>query len=417
MLTAGVKLTDLTEQQVLELQNLLQRAGYNPGALDGKFGPQTKAAYSRFLTKNGHDARADVIVKLASDLFANHTPELWGGITMGGETAPPAAPATTTSAVTAAPTAAPASVPTSTPSTAVTPYVAPATPNLSTGEMEEQVRKQFPMLAYLLDNPEVKDVLMRGVEGSWTQDQLQAEMMKTWWWKTTSEVTRLWDAKFNVDPAKAQYEWDQRTVSVLNLAQQMGAPVDEAGAKWLAGRILREGWSDEQLKRFLGQVIRNAGGAEPGQVTEQVAQIKQLGRSYLSNLTEKSAQEFAVRIAEGSMSREGIETMLRNEAKNRFTWLAPQIDSGLTPMDLFGSTRSAVAQMLEMDPEQIDLNNPMWSQLTSPIQGEGGQMRSMNFYEAQRWARQRPEWRLTDNANRASSEIGLNLLKGMGMVK
>ena len=120
-------------------------------------------------------------------------------------------------------------------------------------------------------------------------------------------------------------------------------------------------------------------------------------------------------MAEGSLSREGVESLLRNEAKSRFTWLAPQIDSGMTPQDLFGATRNAVAQELEIDPNQIDLNDSNWSIITSPIV-DGQTTRSMNFYEAQRWARQRPEWRLTDRANRQASEIGLNLLKTMGVV-
>lgn len=410
-LREGAKLSELTQQEIAELQTILRRAGYDPGPIDGVLGPATQAAYNRFLGRNGFDQRgATTVVRLAATLASTSDPAVWQTVTSGGEVAS----ATPTSAsVIKAPTAPTA---TGTPAQVAPTYTAPIAAPVTDASTEQQVRTQYPHLAYLLDNPEVRDVLMRATQGAWDQATLQGELFKTAWWQQTSANTRVWDAKMAQDPATAMQEWDQRTVSVLNLSQQLGAPVDNEGAKWLAGRILREGWSDEQLRRFLGRVVRDSGGAAPGQITDQMAQLKALARSYMSTMSDADAQEFAVKIAEGSISREGVETMLRTEAKNRFSWLAPQIDAGLTPTDLFGSTRNAVAQQLEMDPNQIDLNDPRWSELTSPITDEKGQVRSMNFYEAQRWARQRSEWRFTDNANRTASDMTLNLLKSMGMV-
>ena len=409
-LPEGAKLSELSQAQIAELQSILRRAGYNPGPVDGILGQATMAAYNRFLGKNGFDPRgSSQVVRLAASLATSTSDDVWSTVTNGGEIAT----STTTAGQIVAPTTSTATgTPTKDESTRAS--TAPAVEFVD-ATTEADVRARYPHLAYLMDDPEVRSVLMKATASAWDRDQLQGELFKTTWWRTTSSNTRLWDTEMQQDPATAMAKWDQRTVSVLNMAQQMGAPVDNEGAKWLAGRILREGWSDEQLRRFLGRVVRDSGGAGPGQITEQMAQLKALARSYLSTMSDKDAQEFAVRIAEGSISREGVESMMRSEAKNRFSWLAPQIDSGLTPTDLFGSTRNAVAQELEIDPTQIDMNDPRWSELTSPIT-DGQTTRSMNFYEAQRWARQRSEWRLTDNANRSASELTLNLLKNMGMV-
>lgn len=414
-LSEGVALDQLNSQQISELQNLLLRAGYNPGPVDGILGNGTRSAYSRFLGKNGYDANATgTVVKLVSDLWMNAMPELWEGVRYGGEVTQqattggqgaPQLPAVTTSGTpgNGAPSSAPAT------SSGSTSYVAP--PDSAT---EEQVRKQYPHLAYLLDNPEVKAVLLAATANGSDLTTLQGELWKTGWWQSTSSAMRLWDQKFAQDNATAMLEWDQRTVSISNLTSQLGFTLNNDDTKWIAGRVLREGWSDEQLKRFLGQLARQ-NGLGAGQISDQAAGFKALARSYLSTMSDQQAQEFAIRVAEGSLSREGVESLLRNEAKSRFTWLAPQIDSGMTPQDLFGATRNAVAQELEIDPNQIDLNDSNWSIITSPIV-DGQTTRSMNFYEAQRWARQRPEWRLTDRANRQASEIGLNLLKTMGVV-
>lgn len=414
-LSEGLTLDQLDSQQVSELQNLLLRAGYNPGPVDGVLGNGTRSAYLRFLQKNGYDASsANVVTSLVSQLWSNAVPELWEGVRYGGEAnatsttggaGAPQLPAVTTAGTPGVGTTAPVNQAT----TAATSVVLP-----SDAATEEQVRKQYPHLAYLLDNPEVKSVLLRATQGGWDLTTLQGELWKTNWWQTTSSAMRLWDQKWSQDNATAMMEWDQRTVSVSNLTSQLGFTLSNDDAKWIAGKVIREGWSDEQLRRYLGQMARQ-NGIGAGQITDQAASFKALARSYLSTMSDQQAQEFAIRVAEGSLSREGVESLLRNEAKSRFTWLAPQIDAGMTPGDLFGATRNAVAQELEIDPNQIDLNDSNWSILTSPVV-DGSTTRSMNFYEAQRWARQRPEWRLTDRANRQASELGLNLLKTMGVL-
>lgn len=418
-LTEGIPLEQLNSQQVSELQRMLIRLGYDAGQVDGIMGPKTRAAYNRFLSRNGYQPAAGVtIVTLMNRLASGTDPDLWGVVSHGGEVdvngqpvqnEAPAPPPQQTAGGTPAPTAA-------APPTTTAVQAAPTNaPPPTDGEAEKFIREQYPYLAYLLDNPEIRPILLDATLKGDTEATTQARIRGTNWWRTTAEATRVWDSLWEMDNAEAMNRWDQRTASLTNLVQQMGVPMDAEGIKWVAGRILREGWSDEQLNRYLGQLMRNAGGAAPGRVTETQAELKALARSYLVNMSDKDASEYAIRIAEGSTTQDAISTMLRQEAKNRFTWLAPQIDSGITPIQLFASTRNAVAQELEIDPETIDLNDARWSALTSPVV-DGNQQRSINFAEAQTWARQRPEWRFTRNANDSASNLTLGLLKAMGVI-
>lgn len=418
-LTEGIPLEQLNSQQISELQRMLIRLGYDAGPVDGVMGPKTRAAYNRFLSRNGYKPAGGVtIVTLMNRLASGEDPDLWGVVSHGGEVdvngqpvpdpQAPAPPPQETAGGTPAPTAA------APPTTVAVQATTPA-PILTDGEAEKFIREQYPYLAYLLDNPEIRPILMDAAMKGDTEQTTQARIRATTWWNTTAEATRVWDSLWEMDNAEAMQRWNQRTASLTNLVQQMGVPMDAEGIKWVAGRILREGWTDEQLNRYLGQLLRNAGGAAPGRVTETQAELKALARSYLVNMNDKDASEYAIRIAEGSTTQDAISTMLRQEAKNRFTWLAPQIDSGITPIQLFASTRNAVAQELEIDPETIDLNDARWSALTSPVV-DGGQQRSINFAEAQTWARQRPEWRFTRNANDSASNLTLGLLKAMGVI-
>ena len=281
--------------------------------------------------------------------------------------------------------------------------------------IDEQIRLRFPQLAYLRSNPEINELLIKAIQGTWSQTELEPQLYNTEWWRSTSESVRLWDAKFHVDPAQANAEWDQKTLAVGNQARRMGVTLNEFDTKWVAGKVLREGWTDDQLNSFLGSLARNTGSAAPGAITETQATLKAAARKYMVGMDDATLFDFAVRIAEGSATREAVDTLLRDQAKARFHWLAPQIDAGFSPTDLFASTRQAVATQLEIDPNQIDLNDPRWSQLTAPIQ-DGNTMRSMTFTEAQQWARSRPEWRVTNNANAEASELGLNILRSMGVL-
>lgn len=407
-----LKLDAMSQDQVRELQNLLMRAGFNPGAIDGVMGPVTKAAYSRFIAAQGYDPSGLMTKELPRIVaqLSSGTQGAWESITMGSEQGTaPQAPSTPAQGI--AP-AAGGGVPGG---SAPTAPMAP-TPAMDDGSVEQTVRQRYPHLSYMLDNPEVKDVLLRATQGGWDQATLQGELWKTQWWQTTSNATRLWDQKFAQDNATAMLEWDQRTVTISNLMSQMGFSLPENDVKWISGRVIREGWSDDQLKRYLGQLARS-GGVGPGQVTEQAAQLKSLGKNYMRSLSDSEANEYAIRIAEGSLTRDAVESMLRNEAKGRFTWLTEQIDAGLSPMDLFGSLRGAVAKELEVDPANIDFTDMRWSGLTNPVTGEDGKFRSMNFYEAQRWARQQTEWQYTDNANRQAAQLELDLLKALGVRK
>jgi peptidoglycan hydrolase-like protein with peptidoglycan-binding domain len=397
---------------IMEVQNLLRRAGFNPGPVDGILGPQTWQAWSRFLGTNGLDGNLTTVPRFAATISASTAPDVWRTVVTGSEVQ------TGQGTWLIAPTP-----PGITPTSGV-PMGQPA--NLTTGgstgsdltpEEEKQIRSRYGDASYLLYVPEVRALIARSIRTvpPWSATELSAEISKTEWYRTTAAATRLWDDEMARDPAQAMWRWNQRTVVISNTARQMGLDLSDTDAQWLAGRVLREGWSDEQLNRWFGQMVRERGRVSGGSIAQTQSDLKGMARSYMSMMSDKDALEFATRITEGTLSVDGVRSMLRDQAKNRFSWMSDQIDAGLTPSDLFRSTRNVVADVLEMDPEQIDLNDQRWSALTSPVL-DNGSTRSMNYHEAQQWARARPEWRLTNNANREASDLTLNLMKVMGVM-
>lgn len=410
----GVTLKELNEQEVIALQQLLIKLGYNPGPVDGSVGPLTEGAYARFIKANGNGdpTRIDAGVSL----LVQGEPEAWSRIVMGAEMTAPSQPRpyTATPGVSGVPRATTPAPVAPTPAAAPTPGYTPP----PQGAIDDEVRKLYPNLAYYLDNPEIGQILRDAAQNGWDAARLQGALFATNWWQTTSANARQWDLLNSQDPAEALRRLDAKMVEIMNIAMRYGVSIDEQGGRWIAGKILREGWTDDQLLRFLGQTARGV-GIVPGKISNEAAKIQDLAKKYMVKLNEKDATEWATRVFEGTASLDTVESFFRLESKNRFHWLGDQIDSGITPDQMFGTLRNVVSQTLEIDPTMIDFNDARWSVLTNPVlESSGtGKFRTMNYNEAMQWARSQPEWTRTKAAQDESSQLGLSLLRALGAMK
>jgi hypothetical protein len=409
-LTAGTALTDLDGSQVAQLQSILMQAGYNPGPIDGILGPQTRNAYQAFLARNASDQDANSVGQLVANLSTNETPELWTGVISGGGNS-------TNGTAQTIPNSVPNPPSTYSPQSGTSPTTMSGLNDQIDPGTEESVRARYPHLAYLLNDPEVKSVLLTATQKGMSLAELQGLLYQTNWWRTTSAAIRTWDQKAAQDPAQAQAELEQRKIVVENQFRTLGLSVTKDDVQWWANRILREGWTQEQFNKALGEIARNNWAPlSAGSLQNKAASLKAMAKSYLSDMTDQQALDYATRIFDGSMTEDGINSLLRNEAKGRFSWLSSEIDSGMSPTDLFSGVKSNVARMLEVDPNTIDLTSPKWSALTSPVFDQGIK-RSINLNEAQAWARSQTEWRFTRNANDEAEQMGMGILKAMGVFK
>lgn len=405
----GVDLSELSPDEVASLQQTLKQLGYDPGPVDGILGNLTRTAFHNYLTSNG--APASDTVDSVIGMLAQGDPDAWAGIKQGpGPVQSGPAPAQ------AAPVAAPAQSyqPSATPPPSLAssqPYSPPPQ-----GTTDDEIRRLYPNLAYLLDTPDVGQVLRDAATNGWDAARLQGALFATPWWQTTEANVRTWDNKMAQDPATANGDITRKQVEIASMLARYGiGSIGDTDMRWLAGRVLREGWTDDQLLRFFGGLIRD-GSHEitGGKITEEESKIRGQARSYMVNVDDASVREWAARIVEGTASADAVSSYLRKESVGRFSWLKTEIEGGLTPEQLFSPMKNAVAQLLEMAPDTIDLNSARWSALTAPILGADGKQRSMNFNEAQQWARSQTEWRTTANANAEVSDRSLALLQQLG---
>lgn len=184
---------------VLEIQQALKAAGFDPGPLDGKMGPRTKAAITAYQSANG----------LAADGIAG--------------------PLTQAKLQGAAPAAAP------------------------TATANETYQQKYPQFAWAFNDPEVRKLLEDGVANKWGPDELQGKIQQTTWWKSKSNAERDWLQTLATNPAEASREiWNYDSISKYRaVAAQYGQTVSFEQALNQTARVTRGEISDDALMEEL----------------------------------------------------------------------------------------------------------------------------------------------------------------------
>jgi hypothetical protein len=276
----------------------------------------------------------------------------------------------------------------------------------------EAIKKKYPNLAYYVLHPELGPILLDAYRENWDATQLQFAITNTTWWRERSASARQWESLRLQDPGEADRMARKKQADIVLLAAQNGITLTGDQTWDLAQQSLQWGWSDNELRISLAQQARTSTSMS-GNLAATSSQIKALARNYLVKLNDADARDWAIRIFEGSQTIDGAEAWLRTQSKQRFGWMAGDIDAGTTPELYFRPLKNIVADTLEMNPEDIDLMDPKWGTLTQFVDGNGYQ-RGMTYTEAAKWARQQPEYRKTRTANQRAASITASLAEIMG---
>ena len=402
-------LPQLERSEMSMLQAFLFQMGYNPGPNDGLWSKKTKAAWTKFAVDNALDV--DTIDLTVWDYIANeeNRPEDLvpgpGGDEIFTTYGPDGGTGETVGAAGS--------------------FVA------GDGRLDEaeliKLRELFPSIDFLLDDPEIIAILEQAIQGEgWELDKLELAIEGTEWFETTEESRRLFDMSIERDPATVEREIQQQIIIMENMMGVYGIDINETELRGMAFDILRDGNSDAEVLRKIGNLARAQGQAGTGTIAEgtgglkgelagMVAQLQQDARRYHLGYSDAQLEEWAVRIIEGRWSFEGAKATMRSQASIAYPGMADQIEQGMTVEDFFAPTKNRLAQLLDMNPNAIDLTSEKWSEVTQMVD-EGGIARPMTFTELGRYARNQDEWWTTDAANEQGYGVLNGLLKTFGAI-
>ena len=295
---------------------------------------------------------------------------------------------------------------------------------MAEADLEAQVRQRYPAFVYLLDEPELRQLLLDAIDPNkgFSPEEFQARFEATNWYRTHGDSQRQWEALLNADPETARRQVQQRWAEIRDTAGELGVQFDAEGFQYLADLSIRYGFTQAEIRDRLiaagtsetpPDPAGQGTGTTPGDLGAVYNEIRRLANSeYLVGIANEDAWRWARRIAGGELTLEGVKVALGDVARGRFSHLKDQIDQGIAPGTYFAPYKQLIAQELEVSAEAVNLLDPKWYDVLS--KADGNQVRAMTMAEAQQHVRKQPEWERTSRARGMSAQLGNELLRTFG---
>lgn len=242
--------TKLSIADIAFLYQFLQAAGFNPGTPSTAWTPELGEALKGWQQQRGIEPTGTYDVATRHEVSS-----ILGSLAK-----------TTAKPVAGSPPAtgqAPQEEPVSAPEAPASPAAPVAEPALTDSEIADQVRRDYPHLAFLMDNPEIGGILTQAVREGWDPAETQAKILGTNWWQSRSDTARQWETELATDKTTAQRRLAvelgrlDRTLSQLNLTL-------DNQTKWdIADSIIRYGLSEEEVNSIVYGKLRESLSPQP----------------------------------------------------------------------------------------------------------------------------------------------------------
>jgi hypothetical protein len=217
---------------------------------------------------------------------------------------------------------------------------------------------------------------------------------------------------------------------ISGLATKIGINAsDPAIAEDLASfaeTAMLHGWDAATVEsRMLGNQKFTA-AIQGGAYAKMVTDIGDYANLYGITLTDTQRKDYQGRLlgiasSKGIVARasaDDIKAELRAKSANTYSIFKDQINAGQSLYDLTSAYREKMAGVLEIDPDAIKWNDPLWKdgKIFQAVDAKSGQISMRPLYEVDKMLRQDERWQYTKNANDTYSKYTSAILSKFGMV-
>ena len=267
-------------------------------------------------------------------------------------------------------------------------------------------------MAILNSDPELKSIFEQAVAGTWTPERFQASVRSTGWFQRNSDQARNVQLLQATDPATYAKNLEQTRARVSAMAAQMGAQVTDIVGLATSAHTL--GWDDNQLRATLGTYIKYTDGRLIGQAGQWEQELRSYAFDMGITLSDETIRSYVQNASMGYTTVDDAKGAIRQTAVSAFPHLAERLAAGETVADIADPYRQSMAQILELNPSQINLRDPSIRRaLSSPDKDGKPQLRGL--YDFENDMRQDPRWTKTKNSQDAATSVVSKVLQDFGV--
>jgi len=198
-------------------------------------------------------------------------------------------------------------------------------------------------------------------------------------------------------------------VNELNSLERKRPTISKTGETVAGGLTADE---KEQLAlKYIGKYvtaegIKNVGGA----LGSNYRTINALAGNYGIQLDKAGLRSLVLDSVSSKNGLENAQTKITNLAKVKYRALTPFIDQGLSVKDIANEYVARKAQLLELNPAGIRIDND------PDIQGALTGDALIPLYQFEKSLRNNPQWQYTNNAREEASNYALTILQDFGLM-
>lgn len=270
----------------------------------------------------------------------------------------------------------------------------------------------------IFSNKEIRDLFKQAVQENWTDDEFEAQVRATAWYKNNDQYARNAWTVYQTGGADAAAYQDNAKIAVQSAATALGVRLTEKQLNQMATRYNTEGWKDRP--QFMQNALAKELTVDPdgdllgssGDLQESLRQLAAANGIGFSNDYYIGA---ARSVASNLSTAEDWARDIRQMAATLYPTLSDKINQGLNVKDLASSYINMMAQTFEVDPDQIDLSDPHIKEALGAVDDKGNP-RVMGLGEFQDKLRDDPRWMGTKQALSAYSQMAVDFGRRFGVL-
>lgn len=267
--------------------------------------------------------------------------------------------------------------------------------------------------------PELKGILNQAVSGQWTEALFQQKIQQSKWYRSHNQATRELLALQVADPAEYKTKLSNENAHVQEMARQLGVTLRPSQINAITMQQLTMGGDDQALQHKIASLY-NVNAQPTAQAAQYYQELRQLYEQYGQPTNFSQTQHRVQSILAGDTDINSYKQDALNKAKAMFPGLIHQLDSGLTVMDAAQPYMQSMGQILELNPQAINLSDPLIKRALQGApqsvnaKGEAQNYLPTSISDFEQALRSDPRWQYTQNAKDTMSTALLKIGSDFG---
>jgi len=183
-------------------------------------------------------------------------------------------------------------------------------------------------------DPDVLKLIEDDKKLNYSEEEFQARLEQTNWWKNNQAAVREWDMAAARDPAEAQARITNAASIIRDLALDLNIRLSPQRLNEIARDSLRFGWTQQQATEILGaEAFYNEQQATSLQFGVYGNTIQEIANKYAVSLNPNDYRGVMERFATGQETAASLEALFQQRAASLYPALSEQIMGGRTVAD------------------------------------------------------------------------------------